>query len=91
MAVIAGTAQNPSGPTAPPNHVFLITPSDTDQLVNVTSAISFAVAGDIKVVTIGGETVVIPSGALVAGIMHPMKINQVFFTGTAATGIVGYY
>ncbi len=52
--------------------------------------ISFAVAGALKVTTTGGQTVTITSGALSAGIIHPIGIVRVFSTGTTATGIWGY-
>jgi hypothetical protein len=71
--------------------VALVTKHDTNELTYFTRGISFAVAGDLAVVTAGGETVVIPSGALAAGIVHPLRVKQVLSTGTAATGIVAYW
>jgi hypothetical protein len=52
--------------------------------------ISFAVAGALKITTTGGETVTITSGALAAGVIHPIGIVKVFATGTGCTGIWGY-
>lgn len=76
---------------SPADYVFLVTPDDDDDLANTTRAISFAVAGDLKVTTAGGTTVTIPSGALAAGVVHPLRVVRVFATGTDADGIVGYY
>jgi hypothetical protein len=72
-------------------HVLLITPADGADLTDATRGISIVVAGALKVVTVGGETVVIPSGALAIGIIHPLEVVRVWSTGTTATGIVGYY
>lgn len=52
--------------------------------------ISFAVAGALKITTTGGNTVTITSGALAAGVIHPIGIVKVFATGTGCTGIWGY-
>jgi hypothetical protein len=74
----------------PASHVFLVTPHDTNALVAVTRAISFVTAGDLRVVDAAGNTVTIPSGALAAGAMHPLRVSKVLSTGTTALGIVGY-
>lgn len=78
-------------PSDPLNHVALVIPSDTVDLTNATRSISFAVAGAIKVTTLGGETVVIPSGALPATTMLALRVTRIWATGTAATGIVAYW
>lgn len=80
-----------AGLSSPAPHVFLITKSDDDDLPFVTRGISFATAGALKIVTEGGETVVIPDGALAAGIIHPIRATKVFDTGTDADSLVGYY
>jgi hypothetical protein len=74
----------------PADHVALVTPSDTAD-IPATRGVSVATAGDMKVTTVGGETVVIPSGALAAGIVHPIRVTRVWATGTAAVGIVAYW
>ena len=71
--------------------VFLITPDNSNDLDQMTWGISFAAAGDLKIDDEEGNTVVIPSGALAAGIIHPIHATRVYATGTSATGIVGYY
>jgi hypothetical protein len=80
----AGQAQNSA------DDVYLITPSDTDELPYITRAISIAVEGDLKIVTKRGSTVTIPSGYLAAKVMYSIRAKKVFATGTTATGIVGY-
>ena len=69
---------------------FNITPSDSAELTYVTRGLSFATAGALKVLTMGGNEVTIPSGALAAGIIHPIRVKKVFSTGTGALNIVGY-
>lgn len=75
---------------------FAITPSNTASLVDAngrltaTKGISIAGAGTLAVETVDGDSVTIPSGALVAGHIHRMKVRKVLATGTSATGIIGY-
>lgn len=76
---------------APADHVALVTPSDSADLTNVTRGISFGAVGTLKVTTHGGETVVIPSGALAAGIIHPLRVARIWSTSTTATSIVAYW
>lgn len=86
--LLGDAAENYLPPAA---HVALVTTNDSTDLVEVTRAVSFAVAGDIKVTTVGGETVVVPSGALAAGLMHPVQWARIWQTGTTATGIVAWW
>jgi hypothetical protein len=83
------TARNAS--IGPAEHAVLITPNDSTDLVSVTRAISIAVAGAVKITTLGGETVVIPSGALAPGVQHAIRITRIHATSTTATGIVAWY
>lgn len=58
---------------------------DTNALTNgVTRGVHVGVAGDLKVVTAGGQTVVI-SKAVVG--WHWISVTQIFSTGTTATDI----
>ena len=79
------------GLESPPENVALITPHDTNELSYATRGISFGTAGDLKVVTLGGQTVTIPDGALAAGVIEALRVVQVYSTGTAASDIVGYW
>lgn len=80
-----------TGLSAPASHAALVTPNDSTDLANVSRGISFAGAGALKVTLLGGETITIPSGALAAGGIHPLRITRVWSTGTGATGIVAYW
>lgn len=77
--------------TVPPGHAALVTPSDSADLTYATRGISFATAGALKVTMVGGEEVVIPSGALAAGVIHPMRVTRVWSTGTGALNIVAWW
>jgi hypothetical protein len=76
---------------APVPHAALVAPSDTDELAKVSRGISFGTAGALAVVTLGGESLTIPSGALAAGVIHPLRVRQVKNTGTTAANIVAYW
>jgi hypothetical protein len=78
--------------TAPPRKIALVTPSDSTNFTFRVRGISFAAAGALSVVPAADPTttVIIPSGALAAGIIHPLEILRVNNTGTGATGIVAY-
>ena len=52
--------------------------------------VSFGTAGALKIDTATDSGVVIPSGALAAGIMHPIEITKIYSSGTGAQGIVVY-
>ncbi len=89
-----------ASPIDPALYPVLVTPSNT-ALLSFTDqfgvqhqkcrAISFVTAGDLAIKDENNATVVIPNGALVAGIMHPLSIQQILATGTAALGIVAYF
>ena len=64
--------------------------SDTAELAIVTRAIYVGTSGTVKVVTAGGDTVVLPN--LAAGVWHPLRVKQVYATGTANNlHIIGGY
>lgn len=66
-----------------------VTPHDTNLLPQATRALMVGVSGDVKVKTVGGDTITLP--AVAAGVMHPIAVSQVFSTGTTATTIVALY
>lgn len=80
--VIAG-----GGIGQPASHLFLITPSDTDTVRYVTRAIRVGTAGDLAVLTLGGETVTIPD--VVAGEVLAIQVTKVYSSNTTADGIMG--
>ena len=90
MAATDGFSSTGKSVIEPARGGFLITASDADELAQVTRAISFGTAGALAVVMQDGSDFIIPSGALAAGVMHPLRIKKVKNTGTTAGNIVGY-
>lgn len=72
----------------PASHAAIITPDDSNDLVHATRAIYIGAAGAVKLTTVGGETVVLASGVLAAGVPHPIRATRIFSTGTTATPVV---
>lgn len=84
---IAGSLSDPM--LAPTTHAFAITLDNANDLPFVTRQIYVGVAGDIRVTTLGGETVTYPGVA--AGYWYGPRVTRVFLTGTTATGLIGEY
>lgn len=80
-----------TGISGPARHVALVTPSDSTDLPFACRGISFVTAGALKITTVGGETVTIPSGALGAGVIHPVCAARIWAGGTTAVSIVAYW
>lgn len=76
---------------SPATHAALVTPSDSADLATVSRYIAISAAGTLKVTTMGGDTVTIPSGAIAAGQLVPLRVSRVWNTGTSATGIVAFW
>lgn len=75
---------------APGNDYVGVTQSNTITDPNGPfRGIFFAAAGDISLVNKNGRSVTITSGALVPGVIHPIRFTRVNVTGTTATGIFG--
>lgn len=66
-------------------HAAAITTSDTAN--NVAQAIYIGGAGNLAVITSGGDTVTFTN--LPAGAIFPVSVTKVLATGTTATGLVG--
>ena len=66
-----------------------ITPNDSADLATSTRGLYVGASGDVKVTLVGGDTVTFTG--LAAGIIHPLRAERVFATGTTATSIVGVY
>ena len=67
---------------------FAITPNDSADLAYITRGINVAISGNVKVTGPDGS---IATLYLVAGIIHPMRVQRLWATNTTATGIVGVY
>lgn len=78
---------NSYGITWPSEHAFAITPNDDADLPFVTRGIYIGGAGNVRVTTLGGETVDYKN--LAVGMTHEGRIKRVHATGTTATDIVG--
>ncbi len=77
----------------PAQGAIVVTPSDTVALAVQARGISFAEAGDITVVFVGGAVAsptLIPSGTLAPGLIHPMQVTYVMATGTDSNTIVAW-
>lgn len=70
-----------------PSKAMSITPNDSTDLSDKVFALTANTAGNAKVTTVGGQTVIIP---LTAG-QTVVQVKRVFDTDTTASGIVGYY
>lgn len=66
-----------------------VTPSNTLELAAVSRALYVGGAGNVKVVTLGGDTVTLVGAT--AGEIIPIRVKQVLSTGTTATSIVSLY
>jgi len=78
------------GLQSPPRNSFTITPSDTAELRFVTRSIYVGGTGDITL-RLAGDAGQLLIKAVPAGTMLPLRVRQVFATGTTATGLVGFY
>ena len=70
-------------------NVYDITTSDSVDLTYNTIAIYLGVSGNLRILDINGNDVVLKN--LVAGIWHPIRVKKVFTTNTSASDIVGAY
>lgn len=75
------------GLTAPANHAFAVTPSDSTDLSEVTRALYVGGAGAVAAVMESGASVTFSSVA--GGTVLPLRLRQIRATGTTATNLVG--
>lgn len=78
-----------SGLESPAERAFAITGNDSTDLTVYPRAIYVGGAGNVKVITLGGDTVTF-SGVL-AGTVLPVRVKRVFSTDTTATNLIGIY
>jgi len=76
-----------SGLSSPPSRGVTVTPNDGSDLAFSIRGLMVSTAGDVALVTTGGDTVTLP--ALQPGVQYAVLATRVRATGTSATGIVG--
>jgi len=75
-----------SGEKSAAVRAFAITPSDDDDLHEITRGIYVGVSGDLTVEMNGVNITFVD---IAAGVIHPIRVTKVLDTGTDATDIVG--
>lgn len=83
------TMKDASGYDAPASNAFVVTPADGSNLTHAARALFVGGAGDIRVDTLGGDTVTFAS--VLAGSILPVRVLKVYSTGTTATNLVAVY
>ena len=80
-------ADHAVGLTAPATRPETITPSDATELARATRALYVGQTGNVRVKTTSGDVVTLAN--MQAGILYPIRVLQVFATGTTAADLVG--
>lgn len=73
-------------PSDPAITVFAITPDDSKDLDQFTTALNVATLGTVRVTTVDGTTDEI---TIQPGVAFPIRAKRVWLSGTSATGIKG--
>lgn len=74
---------------SPAEHAASVTPHDSTELTNYTTALYVGGEGDLKVTTVNDEAVTfsdVPVGTII-----PVRVKLVWSTGTTATNILALY
>lgn len=74
----------------PAVYAVAVTPSDSEDLANVSRALYVGGAGNIAVHMLGDRTTVVFS-AVPAGTILPVRVRRVLATNTTATLIINIY
>ena len=77
--------------SAPAGGVVAATLSNTTDEPKPFRGIFFSTEGAIKIRTDEDVDITIPTGCLVAGMIHPIRVKRVFSTGTDALDIHGVF
>lgn len=78
-----------SDPLGPAMHAAAVTTSDVNELPNYSKRLWVGGAGNVALITVGGETVTYTG--VPAGTYLKVRAKQVKATGTTATNIVAEY
>lgn len=73
---------------SPPTDVIVVTPSDIDDLAQVSRGLNVAQSGTVRVSTLSGTLADI---TIAAGIVFPVRVKRIWATGTTATGILALF
>lgn len=73
------------GLNSPCSHVKEVTLHDTNDLEHVSRYVYVGGAGNLKVITLGGDTETIKG--ITAGSLLPIRITRAFSTGSTATNV----
>jgi len=76
-----------AGLTAPATEPEPISPSDGEELGTVTRALYVGQTGNVRLRLLSGATVTLAN--MQGGMLYPIRVRQVFATGTTAADIVG--
>lgn len=78
-----------AGLTSPAEGGAAVTPSDSEDLPTASRALYIGGAGNVAVVTVGGDTVTFVG--LASASILPVRVARVLATGTTATNIVALW
>lgn len=76
------------GLESPASRAVAVTPDDATDLAHPARALRFGGAGDVTLVTVGGDEITLP---VQASETLPIRVARVKATGTTATGIVALW
>lgn len=71
-------------------NAFIPTNHDTNEITFQTRGLYVGGAGDVKCLLVG-DTVAVVFVAVPAGTLLPIRVKQIFSTGTTATSLLGLY
>lgn len=77
---------NSPGLSSPLTRAVAVTPNDSTDLTNTSRAIYVGGAGDLEVITSGGDTAIFVGVA--AGTLLPIRVSRVKAAGTTATSLL---
>lgn len=75
--------------TDPAEGILIITPSNNNELTHTTRSIYVGYGGNLNVLMVDGTSGIhynVQDGEIL-----PIRVKQVYTTGTTASGILGYY
>ena len=75
--------------TYPARNLEVVTKSDTTKLFRVSRALWIGTAGNISVLTAGGQTITISN--IQNGTLLPIQVQRVNSTSTTASDMVSFY